>query len=144
MGTNGRTNNIFCWLKEITEFKTPAKEFTDKDWDNFNAYMIHRFISTNESYTELANYAQTLMPNMKKDIYNFYKEMIPKRKGYFKYIKKKSMFAPNKDLVDKVASYFKVGSAEASSYIEILNKDDLTAILKEMGGEDKEIKKLLK
>jgi len=139
-----RTKNIFCWLKEITELKTPAAEFTDKDWDNFNSYMVHRFISTNLSYTELANYAQTLMPNMKKDIYNFYKEMIPKRKGYFKYIKKKSMFAPNKELVEQIASYFKVGSAEASSYIEILNKDDLTAILKEMGGEDKEIKKLLK
>ena len=139
-----RIKNIFCWLKEITELKTPAAEFTDKDWDNFNSYMVHRFISTNLSYTELANYAQTLMPNMKKDIYNFYKEMIPKRKGYFKYIKKKSMFAPNKELVEQIASYFKVGSAEASSYIEILNKDDLTAILKEMGGEDKEIKKLLK
>ena len=139
-----RIKNIFCWLKEITELKTPAAEFTDKDWDNFNSYMVHRFISTNLSYTELANYAQTLMPNMKKDIYNFYKEMIPKRKGYFKYIKKKSMFAPNKELVEQIASYFKVGSTEASSYIEILNKDDLTAILKEMGGEDKEIIKLLK
>ena len=54
------------------------------------------------------------------------------------------MKSPNKELVEKVTSYFKVGSDEAASYIEILNKDDLTAILKEMGGEDKEIKKLLK
>ena len=139
-----RVKNIFCWLKEITELKTPAEEFTDKDWDNFNSYMVHRFISMNLSYTELANYAQTLMPNMKKDIYNFYKEMIPKRKGYFKYIKKKSMFAPNKDLVDKVASYFKVGNAEASSYIEILDKKELTSIMEEIGEDKKEIKKLLK
>ena len=139
-----RTKNIFCWLNEITLHKTPAAEFTDKDWDNFNSYMVHRFISTNLSYTELANYAQTLMPNMKKDIYNFYKEMIPKRKGYFKYIKKKSMFAPNKELVEQIASYFKVGSAEASSYIEILDKNELASILGEMGEDKKEIKKLLK
>ena len=139
-----RVKNIFCWLEEITLHKTPAKEFTDKDWDNFNAYMIHRFISTNELYTELANYAQTLMPNMKKDIYNFYKEMIPKRKGYFKYIKSKGPKAPNKELVEQISSYFKVGGAEASSYIGMLDKKELTSILKEMGGEDKEIKKLLK
>jgi len=54
------------------------------------------------------------------------------------------MFAPNKDLVDKVASYFKVGSAEASSYIEILDKKELTSIMEEIGEDKKEIKKLLK
>ena len=138
-----RTKNIFCWLNEITEYKTPAAEFTDKDWDQFNSYMVHRFISTNELYTELANYAQSLMPNNKRDIYNFYKEMIPKRRGYFRYIKTKNK-AHNKELVEQISSYFKVGDAEASSYIDILDKDNLTAILKEMGGEDKEIKKLLK
>lgn len=138
-----RIKNIFCWLNEITLHKTPAAEFTDKDWDNFNSYMVHRFISMNELYTELADLAQSLMPTNKRDIYNLYKEMIPKRKAYFRYIKTK-MKSPNKELVEKVTSYFKVGSDEAASYIEILNKDDLTAILKEMGGEDKEIKKLLK
>lgn len=138
-----RTKNIFCWLKEITEIKTPAAEFTDKDWDQFNSYMVHRFISTNELYTELADLAQSLMPNNKRDIYNLYKEMIPKRKAYFRYIKTK-MKSPNKELVEKISFYFKVGSDEAASYIEMLNKDDLNTILKEMGGEDKEIKKLLK
>lgn len=137
-----KTVNIFCWLNEITEYKSPTKEFTDKDWENFNSYMVHRFISMNLFYTELANIAQSLMPNNKKDIYNFYKEMIPKRKAYFKYIKTKTK-PPNKELVEKMSSYFKIGSTESSTYIDMLNKNDLTSILKEMGEEDKEIKKLL-
>ena len=69
--------------------------------------------------------------------------MIPKGKSYFKYIKSKTK-QPNKELIDKLTSYFKLGSSEIITYISILNKNDLTNILKEMGVEDKEIKKLLK
>jgi glycosidase len=138
-----KTKNIFSWLDEITLHKSPAEEFTDKDWDNFNSYMVHRFISMNLYYAELANIAQSLMPNNKKEIYNFYKEMIPKRKSYFKYIKSKNK-QPNKNLIEKITSYFKVGSSEASSYIDILDKKELTNILNEMGVDDKEKKKLLK
>lgn len=105
--------------------------------------MVHRFISMNLYYTELADLAQSLMPNNKKEIYNFYKEMIPKRKSYFKYIKSKNK-QPNKELVEKISSYFKIGSSEASTYINILNKKDLTNILNEMGVDDKEKKKILK
>lgn len=138
-----KTKNIFCWLNEITEYKSPSEEFTDKDWDNFNSYMVHRFISMNLYYTELANYAQSLMPNNKKEIYNFYKEMIPRRKAFFKYIKTKTK-QPNKELVEKITSYFEIGSSEASTYIDLMSKNDMTDILKEMGVEDKEIKKLIK
>jgi hypothetical protein len=140
---NPRTKNIFDWLNEITLHKTPAEEFADKDWENFNSYMVHRFISMNVYYTELANYAQSLMPNNKKQIYNFYKEMLPRRKSFFKYIKTNKK-QPNKELLEKMTSYFEIGSSDASTYIELMTKEDMTGILKEMGVEDKEIKKLLK
>mgnify|MGYP003657908555 CR=1 FL=1 len=140
---NPRTKNIFDWLNEITLHKTPAEEFADKDWENFNSYMVHRFISMNVYYTELANYAQSLMPNNKKQIYNFYKEMLPRRKSFFKYIKTNKK-QPNKELVEKMTSYFEIGSSDASTYIDLMSKNDMTDILKEMGVEDKEIKKLLK
>ncbi len=138
-----KTKNIFDWLNEITLHKSPAEEFTDKDWENFNSYMVHRFISMNLYYVELADYAQSLMPNNKKQIYNFYKEMLPRRKSFFKYIKPKKK-QPNKELVEKMTSYFGIGSSDASTYIELMTKEDMTDVLKEMGIEDKEIKKLLK
>jgi hypothetical protein len=138
-----RTKNIFDWLNEITLYKTAAQEFTDKDWENFNSYMVHRFISMNMYYTEIANIAQSLMPNNKKEIYNFYKEMIPKRKAFFKYIKSKNK-KPNKELVEKIASYFRVGEAEGSSYIHVMDKGNILSLLEGMGIEGKEAKKLLK
>ena len=134
---------LWDWLDEITVKKTPSEEFTGNDWEKFNSWLMHRFISCNRYYIELANLAQSLPPQNKKQVYNLYKEMIPKGKSYFKYIKSKTK-QPNKELIDKLTSYFKLGSSEIITYISILNKNDLTNILKEMGVEDKEIKKLLK
>lgn len=143
MELKNKTNNIFDWLKEITEHKTPAEEFTDKDWSIFNSWLIHRFISMNLYYVELANYAQSLMPHNKKEIYNFYKEMIPKGKSYFKYIKSKSK-NHNKELIEILSNYFKIGTSEIPTYINILGNEKIKEILRETGIEEKEAKKLLK
>ena len=138
-----KIRNIFDWLNHITLYKTPSTEFTDNDWENFNSYMVHRFISMNVYYVEIADYAQSMLPNMKKEIYNFYKEMIPKNKTYLKYVKSQTK-GYSKDLLEKVADYYEVGIREARSYIAVMKKDELTQILSEMGLENKEIKKLLK
>lgn len=138
-----RIGNIFCWLNEITLYKTPAQEFTDKDWEIFNPWLVHRFISCNVYYIELANYAQTFMPTNKKEIYNFYKEFIPKRKVFLKYMKSKNK-STSKELVEKVSSYFKVGEAEGSSYIDVMNKGDILSLLRDIGIEEKEAKKIMK
>ena len=138
-----KIRNIFDWLNHITLYKTPSTEFTDNDWENFNSYMVHRFISMNVYYVEIADYAQSMLPNMKKEIYNFYKEMIPKNKTYLKYVKQQTK-GYSKDLLEKIANYYEVGIREARSYIAVMKKNELTQILSEMGLEDKEIKKLLK
>ena len=93
-----KIKNIFDWLQHITLYKTPASEFTDNDWEKFNSYMVHRFISMHVYYVEIADYAQSMLPTMKKEIYNFYKEMIPKRKIWLQYIKTKNKQV-NKELI---------------------------------------------
>jgi len=70
--------NIFDWLKHINQYKTPSSKFTDKDWEVFNSYMIHRFISMNKDFIEVVNYVQEFPPQEKVMIYNIYKEFIPK------------------------------------------------------------------
>ena len=138
-----KTKNIFDWLQHITLYKTPASEFTDNDWENFNSYMVHRFISMSPYYVEVADYAQSMLPTMKKEIYNFYREMIPKRKVWLQYVKSKTKTA-NKDLVEDIAKYYEVGTADATSYIAVMTKEEISIVLSEMGKDNKEIKKLLK
>jgi hypothetical protein len=138
-----KIRNIFDWLQHITLYKTPASEFTDNDWENFNSYMVHRFISMSPYYVEVADYAQSMLPTMKKEIYNFYKEMIPKRKVWLQYVKSKTKTV-NKDLIEDIAKYYEVGAADATSYIAVMTKEEISIVLSEMGKDNKEIKKLLK
>ena len=138
-----KIKNIFDWLQHITLYNTPASEFTDNDWENFNSYMVHRFISMSPYYVEVADYAQSMLPNMKKQIYNFYREMLPKKKVWLQYIKSKTENI-NKDLVEDIAKYYEVGAADALSYIAVMTKEEIPIILGEMGKDEKEIKKLLK
>ena len=138
-----KIKNIFDWLQHITLYKTPASEFTDNDWENFNSYMVHRFISMSPYYVEVADYSQSMLPTMKKQIYNFYREMIPKRKVWLQYIKSKTKTV-NKDLIEDIAKYYEVGAADVTSYIAVMTKEEISIVLSEMGKDNKEIKKLLK
>jgi len=138
-----KIKNIFDWLQHITLYKTPASEFSDNDWEKFNSYMVHRFISMHVNHVKIADYAQSMLPTMKKQIYNFYKEMLPKKKVWLQYIKSKTETV-NKDLVEDIAKYYEVGAADARSYIAVMTKEEIPIILSEMGKDEKEIKKLLK
>ena len=97
--------NIFDWLKAINTTKPPVDSFTDKDWEVWNSYMIHRFISMNPDYIEVVNYVQAYPPQEKRMIYNIYREFIPKNNKWSKYIKSK-VKQPNKDLIDHIKNYF--------------------------------------
>ena len=138
-----KIKNIFDWLQHITLYKTSSSEFTDNDWEKFNSYMVHRFVSMHVYYVEIADYAQSMLPTMKKQIYNFYKEMLPKKKVWLQYVKSKTETI-NKDLVEDIAKYYEVGATDALSYIAVMTKEEIPIILGEMGKDEKEIKKLLK
>tara|TARA_Y100000114_G_scaffold144061_1_gene152226 strand:- start:6 stop:416 length:411 start_codon:yes stop_codon:yes gene_type:complete len=134
--------NIFDWLKQINTIKSPSESFSDKDWEIWNSYMIHRFISMNPEFVEIANYVQEIPPQEKSMIYNIYKEYIPKNNKWNKYIKSKAK-PVNKDLVEHLKTYFKVSSREILDYLKILDNKEINIILSKMGIEEKLIKQLL-
>ena len=135
--------NIFGWLDEITVQKSPSESFSNKSWDNWNSYMVHRFLSMNKYYIDIVNYVQKMNPQSKKEIYTIYKEMIPKKKLWLKYLKKESK-TNTKKISEYIGEYMEVGLREANDYISILGKEGSKNILSSMGIEDKEIKKIIK
>lgn len=135
--------NLFDWLKEINYKKSPVDSFTNKDWDEFNAYMVHRFLSMNPDFLELVNEVQSLPPTDKQQIYSIYREYIPKNNKWSKYVK--STVKPrNKDLIQYLTNYFQLSTREIKEYLQFLDNKEVTKILSQLGIEDKEIKKLLK
>jgi hypothetical protein len=134
---------VFNWLNEITVKKTPSTQFEKEDWDGWNSYMVHRFLSMNKGYINIVNIAQKFHPTDKEGLYNFYKEILPKKKIWNKYIKNQSK-KDTKELSNILSNYFKIGLNEANSYIPVLEKENIIEILYSIGKEKKEITKLIK
>jgi len=136
-------SNIFGWLDEITVKKSHPNSFSEASWDKWNSYMIHRYVSMNMGYIDIVNYVQKTNPQSKKQIYTIYREMIPRKKLWFTYIKneKKRNY---KELAEYIAEYLDCGLGEADHYVDILKKEGCKDILFRMGVEDKEVNKLIK
>ena len=135
--------NIFGWLEEKTVNKSPLSSISDESWDTWNSYMVHRYVSMNQDYVDIANLVQKINPQNKKQIYSIYKEMIPKRKMWLKYIKNE-VKKEQKELEEYIAKYFDCSLGEAEHYIDILRGTGVREILNEMGVDSKESDKLIK
>ena len=138
-----QVKDIFGWLNEITLYKTPVEEISEESWDKWNSYMINRYVSMDIRYIELVNYVQTIPYDNKKQLYNIYKEMIPKQKTFFKYLKVTKR-KTNLQAIDYVAKHFECSLGEAEEYIDLLREHGVRHVLYSMGIEDKEVEKLLK
>ena len=82
--------NIFEWLNEITFYKTPTEDISDDSWNCWNSWLAHKYVSMDIRYIELANYIQTIPYDNKHQLYQIYREMIPKSKVFLKYLKSKT------------------------------------------------------
>ena len=135
--------NTFGWMPHINIKKTPIDEFSDKDWDMFNSYVIHRVLSMNPDYLELVNEVQTILPQNKKEIYSIYKEFIPKNNKWSKYIKSTTK-TKSKELIGYLKDYWECSNREALEYYNLLDKSEIVSILNSIGLNKKDIKQLLK
>ncbi len=134
--------NIFDWLKQINSLKQPASSFSEKDWELFNSYMIHRFMSMNKDYIDIVNYVQEMPPQEKTLIYNVYREYIPKNNKWNKYIKS-NVKQHNSELLEYLSNYWECSQREVKEYLNFLEDDIILSILNQMGIQQKEINKLL-
>ena len=94
-----QVTTLFEWLNEITLYKTAPEDISQDSWDKWNSYMIHRYVSMNMDYIDVVNYVQKVNPQSKKQIYSIYREMLPKRKVYLKYVKNQNK-RNNQELAD--------------------------------------------
>jgi hypothetical protein len=135
--------DLWGWLNEITLYKTPIENISEESWDKWNSYVVNRYVSMDIRYIELANYIQTIPYDNKHQLYQIYREMIPKSKVFLKYLKSKTKKHPT-TLIEYVAKYFECSLGEAEEYIDILRDHGTRKVLYDMGMDEKEVEKLLK
>ena len=135
--------NIWDWLKQINYIKADPSSFSDKDWDIWNSYMVHRFISMNQDYVDIVNEVQQMHPQSKKEIYSIYKEYIPKNNKWNKYIKS-NVKQYKSDLLKYLSQYWECSQNEVKEYLNFLDDSEILRILNRLGVQQKEIHQLLR
>ena len=135
--------DLWGWLNEITLYKTPIENISEESWDKWNSYVVNRYVSMDIRYIELANSIQTIPYDNKHQLYQIYREMIPKSKVFLKYLKSKTK-KKSATLIEYVAKYFECSLGEAEEYIDILRDHGTRKVLYDMGMDEKEVEKLLK
>ena len=138
-----QVTTLFEWLNEITLYKTAPEDISQDSWDKWNSYMIHRYVSMNMDYIDIVNYVQKVNPQSKKQIYSIYREMLPKRKVYLKYVKNENK-RNYQELAEYIADYLECSLGEADEYIDFLQDHGIRGILWKMGVEEDETEKLIK
>ena len=134
--------NIWDWLKQINYIKADPSSFSNKDWDIWNSYMVHRFISMNPDYIDIVNEVQSINPQNKKEIYSIYREYIPKNNKWNKYIKS-NVKQHKSELLTYLAKYWECSQNEVKEYLNFLEDDEVLRILNSMGIQPKEINQIL-
>lgn len=130
------------WIKHATIKKTLWEDIPDEERKTYNPFIMNLWLSMEPDLLETIEFIQRYqIPN--KHHYNFYKLVLPKRNIYLRWIKsKKREYKP--EVINIIASHYKISIREVYDSLEVLNKDTIIDILKMNSINDKQIKILLK
>ena len=128
----------FEWVKEITVEKRDWSSFTEEEQSGFNSFIINKALSFNKNYIQIVEMAM-LYPMPPDKLYDFYKDIIPKKPMWNKWIKPNISW--NDEELQLLAIYFECGTREVKDFIELLVDEDKNIILNELKGIDKKPKK---
>ena len=135
---------LFDWLNQILLHKKKWGDFEETEQKTFNTFMINRFLSMNVDFVDAVNICQEHTFQMEdKDVYNLYKNLIPKQKKFLRYIKGKKDKYPTK-LLKFLANHFEVSQREIVDYIPMIDKTYIEQLGKQYGKNKKQIKEMIK
>ena len=137
---------IFDWINQINYEKKSWDSFSEAEQKTFNTFIINRWLSMDGELIQIVNYFQKYSIGLlePKDTYMWYRDIIPKKKRFNKYIKGKKAMKYDSELINTICKYYETSKNECIEYIEMMDKKQLTSILELHGKEPKQIKKLLK
>jgi hypothetical protein len=117
---------IFDYLKALTDGNENLDFDNDEIEKNYQPYMINRFISMCDLYVPIVNEINKYdIP--KKAHFQYFFSILPKRKQFFNYIKKKKDLNENQKII--LCNYFQIGKKEVDEYIRLLDESQIEEIL---------------
>jgi hypothetical protein len=137
---------IFDFIDGLTHKKKEWSKWSEMDQKKFAPFIVNRWLSMRMELVELVNEFQTYTIGLLRpqETYRLYHEFLPASKGYAKYIKGKSEDKYEKALIEQLAEHYQVSKAEATDYIDLMDKIQCERILTMYGYSEGDKKKLLK
>jgi hypothetical protein len=116
-------------LKHITETKDDLDFSNDEVKKDYKIYNINRTISFCDIYLPLVNAVNKCM-NMPKDVhYRFYRDVLPQRQQYFKYIKK-AKDDISSEIRECIINYYQCSPKDVNDYLDILTEEQVNNIVR--------------
>jgi hypothetical protein len=116
---------LFEHLNNLTNTKVDLDENDSEETKNYVPYIINRFVSMCNLYIPYVNEINKY--NISKKLhYKYFQTLLPQRRQFFQYIKKKKDI--NTDIKQKIAQYFQIGMKEVDLYVNILTEEQFKEI----------------
>lgn len=137
---------IFDWINQILVYKKPWDSFTEDEQKKFSPFIINRFLSMDKEFIEVVNMFQVYSVGTleSKDVYEFYRKLLPKGKRFNKYIKGKKEKSYDNEMINILVNHFECSKSHIKEYLELIDKSEVKAILEHYGVEPKKIRKVMK
>ena len=122
--------NPFDHIKNLHTKQRNWDDFNDEEKKSFNIYIINKALSMNPNYIDIVNMVQKYTNNMlgQKEVFNLYYNLLPNKFRFYKWIK--GAKDKNIEKYKTLAKYFECSSREAKDYMELLDKKEISKILK--------------
>jgi len=137
---------IIDWVNQLLVHKKHWDDFTDTEQKSFNSFIINRWLSMDKEFVEVVNMFQkySIGTLESREVYNWYREVLPKGKRFNKYIKGKKSKKYDNELVDILQKHFECSKLNVKENLELVSKNELVDILEKYGLEKKKIKRITK
>ena len=133
----------FDFLKLVHNKSTKWENFNEDEQKVYNTFIINKALSFNSDYLDVVNKIQHFTPTPKES-FKYLQSMTSNKFRYNKWIKggKSTKFNPN--LIETISAHLECSRKQAEEYLCILEKKEIKNMLKHIGIQESEIKKLMK
>ena len=143
MKNSSRKVTPFDFLRLVHDKKIKWEDLNEDEQKTYNKFIINRALGFNNNMLDIVNRLQgyDVTP---KESFKYYQSMTGYKFKFNKWIKGNKEKSFNPELLFKIACYLECSKKQASEYLNILSKKETKNLLKHIGLQDSEIKKLMK
>ena len=140
---SNRKMTPFDFLRLVHDKKIKWEDLNEDEQKTYNKFIINRALGFNNNMLDIVNRLQGYDVTSKES-FKYLQSMTNDKFRYNKWIKGQKTKSFNPHLIAIVSTHLECSSKQAEDYLNILEKKEVKMLLKQVGLQEEDIKKLLK